>query len=90
MQPNNISSYFWSKKLAGEWFDEEHGQTNTNLGTSTATAGASTSQHSYATLLTFVKGALVGGNYDIYDASDVTAGDSDAIDSNTNNDGGVF
>ena len=71
-------------------FDEEHVQTNTNSGAPRATEGASTSQHSYATMLTFGNGVLVGGNYDIYDESDFTAGDGDAIDSNTNNDGGVF
>ena len=71
-------------------FDEEHVQTNTNLGAPRATAGASTSQYLYDTLLTFVNGTLVEGNFVIYDESDFTAGDGDAIDSNTNNDGGVF
>ena len=71
-------------------FDEEHVQTNTNSRAPRSTAGASTSQHSYATLLTFVNGALVGGNCDVYDESDFTSGNGDAIDSNTNDDGGVF
>ena len=65
-------------------------QPNTNSEATRATAGASMSQHSYVTLLTFVNGALVGGNYDIYDESDFTAGDGDAIDSNINDDRGVF
>ena len=71
-------------------FDEEHVQTNTNLGAPRATAGASTSEYSYDTLLTFDNGALVEGNYDVYHESDFTAGYGDAIKSNTNNDGGVF
>ena len=50
--------------------DREHVQASASLGASRAAASTTTLDHSFATLLTFVDSALVGGNYNTYAESD--------------------